>query len=960
MSGFVSADTAALDVTIRIKHTHTYGQYAQRIKEMYPVAQYVEQLTFHADIHMQQQEFDYLTDLKVHSFVHADEIVQAVTYLLKKNIFERIAIVITPGACGICMHVELKSFLTLGRVKVRGVFADKQRYLSCYVVDRGDRFDNESHERSLGKMKNICKSEGYFNASLVSSFTYDDAIKVVNPTVTIAKGSQFSIDATDIIVRDNGYVMGDQKGALEKKIHRAFLRRLIKNPYNKEQLNRLALDIKEYLACKGFVTATITMNEHIDPVAQVVRLSWYVDVHHKCTVVFWGNHFFSDHKLHQLIIDFGRSAWLLPASLLAQEIERAYREKGFWRISIEIQEEKDRYFFMIKEGPRTTVEKIDVVSAGKLDGEHIIKRCFSSCLKATYFDQELLDQSFASVRDLYEKSGFLDARIVGHEYGAGTTDNACIVRIVIDEGEIKKCVGVEVPGFPELCLKEPLAHILNAKKEVLFQPKLLQEQRLFLEGYFRDQGYSQVRIESELRGRGDNEVIIVWHIAYDKTPLRFGKTVVQGSCTYSFERLMRELRYDRGHLWHQDAVKKTFLQFKRRAVFDSIYMHSDHKNAHSGEKTVLLRLHHDDPFELRMRVGLGFQNIQQYQTFSGLTYKLGSSFMFKNPTNRADMLSAQIDLARCHRELVVKYSLPWMCMMPFDGIMQGYSIMHMQPGFIGSKDNIYTVTQHGALVGIHKKTAHFEGGIHMGLEGMRTTVVSGPQDLCIFAAEVARAINFTPRLQNKMVPFFVAEPTMYLDYLDDKLNPARGMYFLLSAKGMIPLTAHYEQSAFIKVLAEQAFFVPIGSCVAAVRMRFGHIFYQQFNAIMPAERFYLGGSHSLRGYNADAAPPLGVFIDTNGKKQLVPRGGKTMFNGNGELRIPLAKGLGGVLFQDIGLLSGDSLAQVRANNIVAASGFGVRIYTPVGPLRFDIGFNWHRNSPLESRFAWFLTFGQAF
>lgn len=182
----------------------------------------------------------------------------------------------------------------------------------------------------------------------------------------------------------------------------------------------------------------------------------------------------------------------------------------------------------------------------------------------------------------------------------------------------------------------------------------------------------------------------------------------------------------------------------------------------------------------------------------------------------------------------------------------------------------------------------------------------------------------------------------------------------MSLKGMVPLEKKYKDSFFIKLLFEQSCFIPLKSVVAAIRFRFGHIFYRQLSAIMPSERFYLGGSHSLRGYEADLAPPLGIFSDNDADDHVVPRGGKSMLNGNIELRFPIAKKIGCVLFQDFGALSGDNFADFKPHNILAATGFGARFFTPLGPLRFDIGWKWKRQQLVERAYAWFLTFGQAF
>ncbi|MDP3889202.1 MAG: BamA/TamA family outer membrane protein, partial [bacterium] len=295
--------------------------------------------------------------------------------------------------------------------------------------------------------------------------------------------------------------------------------------------------------------------------------------------------------------------------------------------------------------------------------------------------------------------------------------------------------------------------------------------------------------------------------------------------------------------------------------------------------------------------------------------------------------------------------------LPFFGEFQVYSITYDQPGFIGSKKNIYTLMQHGVLLGLQKKEMHFDAGINVGFEWMQTRINAGTQD-CI--NQLSKAINFEPGFTDKTIPFFQIEPNIFIDYLDHKLNPTHGYYTLLSLKGMFPIDYIQPEAYFIKLLGEQAFFVPLGASVGAIRLRFGHIFHRIFSTIMPSERFYLGGSHSLRGYETDLTPPLGLFCDSDGNKNRVPQGGRSMINVNTELRFPVLKDLGGVIFHDMGMLSGDCFADFKPGNILSTSGFGVRFYTPVGPLRFDIGFKWCKDCPLDRSYAWILTFGQAF
>ena len=81
---------------------------------------------------------------------------------------------------------------------------------------------------------------------------------------------------------------------------------------------------------------------------------------------------------------------------------------------------------------------------------------------------------------------------------------------------------------------------------------------------------------------------------------------------------------------------------------------------------------------------------------------------------------------------------------------------------------------------------------------------------------------------------------------------------------------------------------------------------------------------------------------------------------NAEVRFPIRGPIGGVIFQDIGTLIGCSYKELDRFNLLAATGFGFRLYTPFGPLRFDIGWKWRRQRKFESSYAWFLSLGNAF
>lgn len=105
--------------------------------------------------------------------------------------------------------------------------------------------------------------------------------------------------------------------------------------------------------------------------------------------------------------------------------------------------------------------------------------------------------------------------------------------------------------------------------------------------------------------------------------------------------------------------------------------------------------------------------------------------------------------------------------------------------------------------------------------------------------------------------------------------------------------------------------------------------------IPPSEKFFLGGPNNMRGFEFFALAPY--EIGTTGA--VVPLGGAYQAYMMSEFEYPIIKeaGLKAVVFYDLG----NSWLTVPAiNDLTIRSdwGFGVRWFSPIGPLRFEWGF----------------------
>lgn len=139
--------------------------------------------------------------------------------------------------------------------------------------------------------------------------------------------------------------------------------------------------------------------------------------------------------------------------------------------------------------------------------------------------------------------------------------------------------------------------------------------------------------------------------------------------------------------------------------------------------------------------------------------------------------------------------------------------------------------------------------------------------------------------------------------------------------------------------------------IVAARITAGQIVGPSNVAEIPADRrFYAGGGGSIRGYDFQGVSPR----LPNG--QIV--GGTSLLTASAELRLKMTDTIGIVPFVDMGGAF-ESGTPFVTDSFKVGAGVGLRYYTAIGPIRFDVAFPLDKG-PHDPSVAFYVGLGQSF
>ncbi|MCF8105089.1 MAG: autotransporter assembly complex protein TamA [Desulfohalobiaceae bacterium] len=189
------------------------------------------------------------------------------------------------------------------------------------------------------------------------------------------------------------------------------------------------------------------------------------------------------------------------------------------------------------------------------------------------------------------------------------------------------------------------------------------------------------------------------------------------------------------------------------------------------------------------------------------------------------------------------------------------------------------------------------------------------------------------------------------DSRDDILNPTQGL------KLGFGLTPYQDISqadlTFFKTILKARWYKALNGgkdFILAFRTKLGSLTGASSGDIPADERFFAGGGGSVRGF-----PYQEISPQRNGESF----GGRSILEISSEIRWQMKERFGLVFFVDGGQVTPDKYPDL-GQDILWGTGLGLRYFTDLGPLRFDLAFPLNKKDHISDSFQFYISIGQAF
>ena len=427
-------------------------------------------------------------------------------------------------------------------------------------------------------------------------------------------------------------------------------------------------------------------------------------------------------------------------------------------------------------------------------------------------------------------------------------------------------------------------------------------------------------VKHEVRLDHQNKQLDVVFLVIAPTEAMFGQVTYSGLKTVKADHLNQYLSFKRGQCFKEELMNESRLALRQSGLFTQVFMQPSHQVNEQGEVDIDISVTEREHRTLSL--GLNYS--------SDIGPALNIGWEHRNLFSHSEKLDLQLQLAEDTQLFDAEITRPF--------FIREDQFLKLGLTLEEEESEAFKSTELSISASVERKLNRnwlASIGAEYGYDRVEDNAIDDVEDFAL--------LRF---------PSHVA-----WDNRDNWLNPSRGMVIRTEIAPYIDTLN--DDISFTRVELKSSLyrsFLKLGrrKSVFAVRTAMGGIIGDDTLTIPASERFYVGGGGSVRGYDFQSVGPLDESRD--------PLGGRSYFETSVEWRLPLLKDYGLVSFIDGGAVFDDTSPDFQKldQEMQWGLGLGVRYYSILGPLRFDLAHPVNQRSDIDDAFQFYISVGEAF
>lgn len=605
-------------------------------------------------------------------------------------------------------------------------------------------------------------------------------------------------------------------------------------------------------------------------------------------------------------------------------IRKKFFRKGYYQAKIEVQEElisPELKVIHIRISPGAKYSRI----AYRFEGRHgVSEQSLISILKKLDSVFSLFDDPGNLISELeaaYRRNGYLRAKVENLRIDFRPDEKAVDVTFSIQEGPMFVIDRIEFHGRSSMD-RDPLLKAAGISEGETFTSEVLYRSQSNLENLYSDKGFLDARIQSRIEiDPGEGKANLIFDIQENQRAIIQEIDIIGNKITQP-DIIRRELNFEGGQAVDYRKFSAAQKKLYGLGIFNSISIDSfqitekqSQKESSDNEKPYKVEVMVEEMKPYYLRYGA------QYDTETGAGGEV--ELVRRNFLGKAMDVGGDIQANLRKQAARIFFRSPYFLGKRMDTSLFAFATRKEEPDFTTSR--------------------------------MGTTL----QQQLTIRSEFIISYNYTfEHLRNLAEDTPIPDERYNIGRLSLSVSRDRRKNIFDSLSGsFLSLTGEYAEKflasdvRYLRFFGQFFMYRPLGRSLtyaSAVRVGLGQGLGQD---LVPSERFFAGGSSSLRGFGYHEVGPKNPVTGN-------PQGGNAVFVLSQELRFPVYRILGGAVFLDVGNVY-PSISDFDPLDIRKTAGLGLRLNLGFMLARLDFAFKLDRLSG-ESLFRLHFSLGQAF